>query len=269
VSRPDRPVGDDDLQALIDGRLSPERQQVVRAFLAERPEMARRVEAQRDALDAMRSRLGFKLDEPIPVRLRISNITAAERDRRNRRTLVAALTCLWLLLGGVGGWFANDFFGPDMLSPGLAARWAAMARDAIAAHRAFASESVHPVEVKASEQAHLTQWFAKRLGRNVPVPDFIKAGFRLMGGRILPAGQEVAAQLMYDDEQGVRLTFYIRTGEIGEGELTFMRRGEVQAFYWVDDGCGYVLSGAVDRRRLREAAELAFRQLEEPADKND
>jgi hypothetical protein len=54
----------------------------------------------------------------------------------------------------------------------------------------------------------------------------------------------------------------VRVGETGESALRFARQGAVTAFY-----CGYVVSGTVERERLREAAEAAFRQLEETAHK--
>ena len=86
--------------------------------------------------------------------------------------------------------------------------------------------------------------------------------------RILPAGQSLAAQFMYEDvDGGSRITFYVRVGENGESALRFARQGKVEAFYWVDDGCGYVVSGSVERERLKLAAESALEQLEHASKK--
>jgi anti-sigma factor RsiW len=143
------------------------------------------------------------------------------------------------------------------------ARWSIMAREAAQAHRTFASEVAHPVVVGAAEQDHLKQWLGRRLGRRTPVPDPASLGFRLLGGRILPSGLDVAAQLMFDDARGGRVSFYMRTGESREAALDSLRQGEVIAYYWADDGCGYVVAGTGDVIRLKEAAELVYRQLEE------
>ncbi|WP_336490604.1 anti-sigma factor family protein [Methylobacterium nigriterrae] len=257
----DRPLGEDDLQAMIDDRLDAERQEVVQAMLADRPELARHVSACRATQDALRARLRCKAEEPIPARLRMDSIAAAQRRARKSWMRAAAVACLWTGLGGVAGWIANDLLGPD-LPLVLSLRWAAMARDAIDAHRTFAVEVVHPVEVKANDQAHLAQWVAKRLGHSVPIPDLSSLGFHLVGGRVLPAGQNIAAQFMFEDDKGSRLTVYVRTGEFGEGDLTFMRHGDVQTFYWVDDGSGYAVVGTLDRPRLQAVAEQVFRQFE-------
>ncbi|ACL57706.1 anti-sigma factor family protein [Methylobacterium nodulans] len=267
MTRRDRPVGEDDLQAWIDGRLDPERQEAVQAMLADRPDLAQRLAAYQATQAALRARLQFKAEEPIPARLRVGGIAAAQRDTRKSRMLAAAVACLWLSLGGVIGWVANDLLGPNV-PPGLGLRWAAMAREAIDAHRTFAVEVVHPVEVKASDQAHLAQWVAKRLGRSVLIPDLTPVGFHLVGGRILPAGQNIAAQFMFEEDKGTRLTVYVRTGEFGGGDVSFMRQGDVQTFYWVDDGCGYAVVGTFDRARLQTVAEQVFRQFEGPLRKN-
>jgi len=78
--------------------------------------------------------------------------------------------------------------------------------DAIAAHRTYSVEVRHPVEVDAGQEAHIVQWLSKRLGHQLIVPDLTVAGFRLMGGRLLPAEDGPAAQFMYENGTGERLT---------------------------------------------------------------
>jgi anti-sigma factor RsiW len=53
---------------------------------------------------------------------------------------------------------------------------------------------------------------SKRLGRQLVVPDLAVAGFRLMGGRLLPAEDGPAAQFMYENANRDRLTLYLRAG---------------------------------------------------------
>ena len=68
------------------------------------------------------------------------------------------------------------------------------------------------MEVDAGQEAHLMQWLSKRLGRQLVTPDLSGAGFRLMGGRLLPAEDGPAAQFMYENGTGERLTLYLRSG---------------------------------------------------------
>ena len=83
-----------------------------------------------------------------------------------------------------------------------------------------------------------------------------------MGGRLLPAGNEPAAQLMYEDDRGARLTLYIRASDSGETSFRFAQSGEVSAFSWIDGGLGYAISAALDRERLLRIAEAVYRQLD-------
>ena len=140
-----------------------------------------------------------------------------------------------------------------------------MVSDAISAYRTFVVDAAHPVEVKANEQDHLVQWLSNRLGKPIKAPDLTGFGFRLMGGRLLPASADgVAAQLMYDDDRGTRLTLYLRNGEKGETDYRFLREGNISAFYWIDGGLGFALSAAASRERLLPIVEAVYRQIEQP-----
>ena len=66
--RPTHPVGEDDLQAHVDGRLDPARDALVRAWLDGRPAEAERVEAYVRQREALRRRLRSHHDQPIPAR---------------------------------------------------------------------------------------------------------------------------------------------------------------------------------------------------------
>ena len=262
----DRPVGEDDLSAYVDGRLAPERRDAVETFLAARPEAATRLRLDREARDLLRTRLRFKAEEPVPARLRVATVQAERRQARRRIVGWAAVACLCLALGGAGGWFARDLVGGPHPLAGLT--WASMARDALAAHRTFAVEIVHPVEVKAAEEAHLVQWLSKRLRRKLVVPDLERFGLDLVGGRLLPAGHDVAALIMYADRSGSRLTLYVRCGEAGETALKFLGDGDLSSFSWVDAGFGYVVSADMDRERLQSIARAVSQDVDMQAAKD-
>lgn len=262
-----RPVGEDDLSAYVDGRLSPDRQAALAAYLAGRPEAEAELRRDREVLLALRERLAGKAEEPVPSRLRVTAIRAEGRRRLRRGLAVAAAACLLLGLGGATGWYARDLVGGPRPLAGRA--WAAMAEEALSAHRTYAVEVVHPVEVRASEEAHLAQWLSKRLKRRLVIPDLEdRFGLALVGGRLLPAGREVAALLMYADRAGSRLTLYVRSGQAGESALNFMREGEVSSFSWVDDGYGYVVSAAMERERLQGVARAVLADVDMEAAKS-
>ena len=255
----ERPVGEDDLSALVDGRVSPERGALLDGYLASRPEDAARVQADRAIRTALRERLGGKANEPIPARLRTAAIVAETRRRRVTRFVQALAACLVLLAGGAAGWFARDL--AERVS-GASSRPAPLPQEAVAAHRIFTVEVVHPVEVKADQEAHLAQWLSKRLGRRLAIPDLEALGFRLIGGRLLPAGQrDVAAQLMYGAGDGSRVTLYVRCGEAGHWDLKVTKQGDFASATWAAGGYGYALSGALDPDRLMMVARAAHSEM--------
>jgi len=266
VSGSGQPVGDDDLSASVDGRLAPGRRDAVATYLSSRPDLDAALQLDRAANAALRERLAAKAAEPVPARLRVASIEAERRHGRRHVVALAAAACLCLLVGGVSGWLARDFVGGPRPLTGRA--WAAMAHDALSAHRTFAVEIAHPVEVKASDEAHLTQWLSKRLKRRLVIPDLEERfGLTLVGGRLLPAGKDVAALVMYADAAGSRLTLYVRSGESGETALKYLHQGELSSFSWVDEGYGYVVSAGMDRERLQSVARAVSQDVDMDAAK--
>lgn len=257
----ERPIGEDDLQAYVDGFLPPERKAAVDAYLASHDEAAAQVAAYARQREALRQRLSAKADEPIPSRLRIANLMS-ERRRSPWPGLATAAAAAGLLAGSVLGaaghaWFAQRStpMGTERIRP--------VAQDAIAAYRTYVVETAHPVEVGANQETHLVQWLSRRLGKPLQAPDLTGQGFRLIGGRLLPAESSPAALLMYEDASGKRLTLYARPGSGDEpAAFRFEAQGDVSAFLWIDRDLSYAVTGRVDREKLLSVAEAVYKQAE-------
>ncbi|HHB81479.1 MAG TPA: anti-sigma factor [Aliiroseovarius sp.] len=130
------------------------------------------------------------------------------------------------------------------------------------AHLSYAAEVRHPVEVGAAEEAHLVGWLSKRLGVNLSAPDLSAEGYHLVGGRLLPAGEGPAAQFMYEDEAGKRITVFATTGTPGTlAAFQFEERGDVAGVYWQDEQLRYAVIGALPRDALSGIATEVYRQL--------
>ncbi len=255
IDRPDPdPVCEDDLQAHVDGRLDTARDAVVRAWLDRHPEDAKRIQAYIAQRDALRSRLRDRYDEVVPPRLQLDALRRRRRQIRVQTFRNIAAGVALMLVGGAGGWFAHS------LGPVQPASTLTLA--AAAAHLTFAADVRHPVEVTAAQESHLVQWLSNRLGRPLRVPDLAKLGFRLMGGRLLPGAAAPAAQFMFDDAQGTRLTVYIRS-DLDDRETSFrvVEQDGLAGFYWVDQGFGYAVMAQVPRERLLSVAEAVWQQI--------
>ena len=249
------PIGDDDLQAYLDRRLPSDRMAAVAAYLAVHPDQSARLDryAQQDAMLA--AALQAKLQEPVPCLLRIAGILAQQRRRRARQVGRAAAVVLVACAAGAGGWFGHAWTGgADRLN-------AAMER-AVAAYQTFSVEVRHPVEVRAEDGAHLQQWLSNRLQRPLVPPDLSPLGYRLIGGRVLPTPSVPAAQLMYDDGQGGRLTVYVQPLGIDGEEFRYSKQGDVRTVVWAEQRMVLAVTGRVTQAALIAAAQRIRDEME-------
>lgn len=271
----------DKINALVDGRLSPGEAADTRARLAGHPaaqETLAAWQSQREALRALHRPL---LDEAIPETL----LAAAQRGQQRRQQLDR-----WWRWGGMAAGVLLAF-GAGWLSHGQLDRQASrqmastpmraaqnFVHQASLAHAVFSPEVRHPVEVTAAQQEHLVQWLSKRLDRPLKVPVLTAQGYELVGGRLLSGDGGARAQFMFQNAAGLRLTLYLGAVDAAaspvkaaasqaqpraarETAFRYSGDGPVPSFYWVDQGFGYALSGAVSRDELMKLAQAVYQQL--------
>jgi anti-sigma factor RsiW len=242
-----------DLQAYTDGQLDPLRLAEAEAWLAVHQDDAERVAGYRQQNAALHALFDPVLNEAVPQRLAKPERKSWDMMPQLRYAAVAA----WLAIGGTLGWFLHD----AQEVPTLASM--SLARQAAVAHAIYTPEVRHPVEVGADQESHLTAWLSKRLGSPLKVPHLGTAGYELVGGRLLPGSNGPAAQFMYQDARGQRLTLYVRGDKADNQETAFRYAHEenVGVFYWIDGPFGYALSGDLEKTELLRVAQLVYQQL--------
>lgn len=253
----DVPIVEDDLQAYVDGRLPEARRAAVEAHLAQHLEIRERVALEMRQRASLRGQLEGKFAEPVPPRLWLANIQAARRAATVRRLKAAAAGVLLFAAGAGAGWLAAD--RETVAAMSVPPPTTGVAQNATAAYRTFVVEVAHPVEVASAQEGHLMQWLSRRLGKPLVAPDLAPFGYRLMGGRLLPGNGGAAAQLMYDDASGKRLTLYVRAAEGSETAFRFQREGDAATFAWIDRGFGFAVTAPVAREELMPIAEAVYR----------
>jgi anti-sigma factor RsiW len=255
-----RSIAENDLQAWVDGRLTPADGEAVEAYFAANPELRGRWSQYAEQRKELRAALAGPAEAPIPPRLRVARLMAAQRRGRHRQLARIAAAVALLIAGGIGGWAAHDLL-PALNSSASAVLASTVFDDAIAAHRTFSVETRHPVEVGANDEAHLVQWLSKRLGHQLNVPDLSALGFQLMGGRLLPADSGPAALFMYEDGKGTRLSCYYLVADVaGATEFQFREQNGISAFYWVEDGLAYAIAANAPRGLLLKVAKIVYQQ---------
>lgn len=265
------------LLAYHTGELGPEEAEALAQRIAQDAEATATLAAW-DAQDAALARLSAPIAaEPVPERLLAVLRRAEERPAPPAllpallpsvrlpavpwRRLAASVALLGL--GLAAGWLLRGAEAPGALVAGTES----LALAALSAHDTYVVEVAHPVEVAASEGAHLTGWISRRLGHEIRPPDFLAQGFVLLGGRILPsapdaAGTAPAALFMYENGLGQRLTLYVAPQGPGvETAFRFHEEGETRSFYWTDRDLSYAIVGDIPRETLRAMATLAYQQL--------
>ena len=262
MTDPAEHVTEAELHAYFDGELGLERRRAVEAHLAMHPEDAARLESYRGHDMLIRRAYRSLGERPISPRM-LRSLLQHGAGRAQRRWLwpaaVVAVGIVVFVAGATSGWYGRPLLAPaDPRAHTLVA-------DAAAAHLVYAVEVRHPVEVPASEQDHLATWLGRRLDVPLRVPDLTESGYELVGGRLLPAEEgRPAAQLMYQDVGGRRVTLYVRaTPGDQQTAFRFAREGNLSALYWEDRNVAWVLVGELPRARLLELANEVYAALQE------
>lgn len=249
------PVSEAELQAWVDGKLDLGRQADVASYLKNQPHEGDRLRAYRQQNIALRALYGPVLDETIPRgMLRTRNLSRWLWPLRRYAASVALLVSSATL-----GWVAHAYLTQqDLVGPGPA-----LASRAAMAHAVYLPEVRHPVEVGSDDQEHLAHWLSKRMGMPLRPPRLAPQGFDLMGGRILPGEAGPAAQLMYADAAGQRLTLYITAADRDGRDTAFryIQQGQIGVVYWIDGRWGYAMTGVLNKDTLASTARAAYEQL--------
>jgi anti-sigma factor RsiW len=265
-----------ELQAHVDGLLTPERQRAVEAHLSQHPEEAQRLDSYRAQKRALRALFDPVLDEAMPTRL-----WQAARPRTPWYLQRLAAGVVIALVSGASAWMARGVVDGEAVrlaalrssavvtasnagASGL--QLAGFARRAAVAHVVYSPDVRRPVEIGVDQEQQLVAWLSKRLGISLKPPSLHAIGYELIGGRLLPGDSGPVAQLMYHDALGQRLTLYVTReaqtpASAPSTAFQFGQDGPVNVFYWVDQSLGYAISGGADKGELLRVAQEVHRQL--------
>lgn len=211
---------------------------------------------------------------------------------RLRRTRTLAASVALMFTAGAAGWLAlqQGVWSDDPLVAFTRQATTASAGDNAAADKAglqlassgadggasSANTSQDTAKIEAGQTAEGTQqvvsWLAAQPGTPpTRLPDLEALGFELVAERVITTGGgQPAAQLLYQNGDGQRVTLLIRAGgKAGKTSFTFTREGESSQFFWQDSHMAYSLLGKMAQDQLLEIAEAVSRNLkagaEEPA----
>jgi len=257
-----------DLHAYVDGQLDAERTSAIRRYLLAHSDTARRVRDYLDQRDALRVALAHVAMEPIPIQLDLQRLIQQRLAQQHRwsvwRAAAGALLAIGLTTASMtGGWFLR---GGIAVPAALEAKASSNDRllDEIADyHAAYARETIHQVEVPASETAHIESWLGDRLHRRLQVPDLSSRGLEFTGARLLVVDGAPVADLVYHwpgrEHQPVALCITFASGPEEAPRLAV--RDDIQQISWQHNGYAYVIAGWMNPTTLQELANELMPQL--------
>lgn len=262
-------IEEEQLHAYVDGELDAKERERVEAYLEAHPEAAAMVAewaAQNAALQALFPAADHPIELPI---LEADTLETANEPRAPLRSQVRALAASVAILavGLAMGWGGHGYFGPEKTQISEISV-AGLVDQAIAAHVVFASDSARPVEIGADDEALLIKWLSNRLGQELTAPDLRVQGYELVGGRLLSSNTGPAAQFMYENTEGTRITvFASRPQDSRMAEFSYQRGAfsgedtQVGSFYWQDENLQYAVVGDAPREELSALAVAVYRAL--------
>lgn len=251
-------ISEDDLQAYVDGRLDASHCALVEEHLEQNPEVAARIATYIEQCYNLRAAFGSMGMKPVLKTSGDLGQSTHQAARRAAWMVPAAAVLLALVVGGGGGWLTRGQMAPPPLK-GIPA----LTQEAVANHLVYTEDLARPVELTADRQGDLVRWLSKRLKMPVKVPDLTSAGYAFLGGRLVATDHGPAALLMYQDQQGNRLTVFTRpmSADRKSTKTVPVSANGVHGFAWVGDGLGYSVLMTGMTNDLRNVADAVQRQV--------
>jgi anti-sigma factor RsiW len=240
-------IGEDELQAFVDGRLREARNAAVLGHLARHPGHMQRILAYAAQRSELRDRLQqIELPADDPDTLRLQHELAERLSKPTYRKWIGWAAMVTLLLGA--GWWAHALSDRYLDSP-------ALLEEAAQAHEVFGEDPLRPVELAASAREEMAAWFSSRLGEQVEIPSLGPLGFTLVGGRLLAGVEGAVAQLLYENGAGERMTLCVAAEPAENGpEFHLIEVDGLTAGYWDEGDLAYALVGGTTERELATIA---------------
>ncbi len=255
------PITEADLHAYIDNQLSSERHKRVGEWLKTHPHEAARLQRYQEISDQLHERFDPVMEQVMPDHLQ-ELVSKFNRPKRRVHLFKTAVSACLVLLGVSVGWNIKPVTIDAASQPLLVH----LAKPAAFAHTVYATDKLYPVEINASEQERLISWLSDRLRTKIQAPNLAVVGFRLLGGRLIPSTNRMAAQFMYQNVQGKRITLYVRRVSSykynkTKNNLKQAKEFGVQIFYWRKGDLGFAITGDLKQKSLKGVVKVTQSQI--------
>lgn len=249
---------DSEIHAYIDDQLDHERASELLLAMADDPALEKRVNDYIKVNALLSAELDPVLSEPLPdgIREQLNHFKSSPVKSFGWQPFFrAAMVAGVMLFSGGIGWTVHSL-ATNQDSASLVKN--NLVEPAVFAYEVFAPDANRPVEISAGDVSLLNRWLTNRMGTPITAPDLTPSGLKLLGGRLLPSTDRMAAQFMYENGAGSRVSVYIRRIDNGKSHVNYADIDGVESYFWTSDGFGVAVSGRsgkVSRDSLFDASE--------------
>lgn len=239
------------LVGYADGELDAATTAEVEAYVAANPEAERTLALHRETTALLRAAFAESLFAKGPT-----TITRATPARARRPAVRGGLAAAAGILIAICGYGVGATW-PDIL---LSHR-SKMLTEVAEYHAIYSRETVHLVEVPASQSDHLKAWLGRRVNGNLAIPDFSAAGLTFAGGRMVVVDGAPIAELMYTRTNGLPIGFCMFRHDATPSPIVVERREKQHLATWDDGKHAYIVVGEADSELVRHLAASAKEQI--------
>lgn len=252
-------ITDTEIHAYVDNQLDPDRRREIELYSQKHPEIAAMIEDYQSLNRSIQELYDPILEEELPEQLTLGQKFV--QPSKYPKLFKIAASFSWLAIGGIIGWSVHP--AQMQFASSIDEEKTHLVRPASFAHAIYSTEKLHPVEVSAQEEKHLVGWLSKRLHTDIKAPDLSKNNYQLVGGRLLPSTNRMAAQFMYQNQQEERITLYIRRGAWENNKTVFhySSQQDTSVLYWINGEMGYALVGHLNKAELLKISEHVYQQI--------
>lgn len=262
-------LGDEHLSAYLDGELGPDEVQAVEAWLEGDPNAQAQLERLMAADGAAKEAFENMLSDPVPLGMAAAiraapeptqapsvhhTVTAQTRGLPGWAAIAASVG--FLAVGGLGGYTLGTANAPE------AVQTAGWLSEVAAYHAVYETQNRYLIEFTATNTYSTRNWLGSTVGVPFSLPNFSDQGLRLLGARLLVAGGDPVAQLVYEDASGAIFALCFKDSAATEDfGFTPQTIGAYDMVSWRDGGKDFVVvgpEGLGDLGAMAQAASVAI-----------
>lgn len=226
------------LNAYLDGELTPEHQAYIDACMENDPALQEALAALSEQDRRLRVALNSVEHLPRNPRLDPAYLRRQLQQKKQRVLALCASFLLCFVVGAGGGWYTHKQL-LMLQEPPMA--------DAMETYRLVVlngSEATGPKPLPALSQTDIDGWFNRHFSAVDAAPDWTRFGLRASHAQLVPTVDGPAALVVYQTSDGQEVMYFIRPP--GRGLRKFLEDGEREekgllARYWSDQHFNYAL----------------------------